>query len=277
MNAIYNIGFGYAGVNKGSYIRNGIGQFSFVGSGLGDYDTTVYLPLPQLKQLFTGQLTVFPTQSLALTSEFALSELQPNRFAPISSIQDNAYRLYGSYLDTIGAFTIGANYKERFKGAEFSPIDRDRNVEELRSYGIDQPPENYSFVVSSERERKAAIELGTSPATLALQYGLYSRGTDIYRAERFGGTLSVQEDSLFTPNALFSASHIATSDSSIATRSLWDSYFAQISKTFRTGTHRLLRHSIFSERKKSLPFILQHRIHYHRNHFPIINGLRHWM
>lgn len=236
MNAIYNIGFGYSGSTKGSYIRNGIGQFTFVGAGLGDYDTTVYLPLPQRNQLFTGQLTVLPINSLALTGEFAVSKLQPNLFSPINSLKDNAYHLYGSFGDTIGLALFGANYSERYKGANFSPIDRDRKVEELRSYGIDAPVENYSFAVSSERERKASLQFGITPAAVALQYGLYTRGTDIYRAERFGGIVSIREDSLFSPNAILAASHITASDSSIGTQSVWDSYSVAINKTYKTNT-----------------------------------------
>ncbi|MFI5264255.1 MAG: hypothetical protein ACHQM6_07050, partial [Candidatus Kapaibacterium sp.] len=257
VNSIYNIAFGYAGVNKGSYIRNGIGQFSFIGSGLGDYDTTAYLPLPQLTQLFTGQLTVLPLPSLALTGEFALSDLQPNLFAPISSIQDNAYRLYGSYLDTLGTVRLGAHFSERYTGAQYSPIDRDRKVEELRSYGIDRALNNYSFAVSSERERKAAFEFGIAPAALSLQYGLYSRGTDIYHANRFGGTLSVHEDSLFTPNVVLSASHISTSDSSISTSSVWDSYSALINKIFKVGRSEITSGLGFiSEKRSSRSFVI---------------------
>jgi hypothetical protein len=234
VNAIYNIGFGFIGTGKGSYIRNTIGEFTFVGSGLGDYDTTTYLPLPQLNQIFTTQLTVLPLRTLAITGEFAASDLNPNLFAPQISTKDNAYRLYGAYADTLGAFAIGANFKERYQGGNFTPIDRDRKVEELRDYGLDQPIENYSFVTASERERKASVLLGIAPAALALQYGLYSRGTDIYHAERFGGVLSVHEDSGFTPNAVFSASHISSLDSSSGINSLWDSYSAQINKTFRS-------------------------------------------
>jgi len=177
---------------------------------------------------------VLPIKSLAFTGEFAASDLNPNLFAPQISTKDNAYRLYGAYADTIGAFAIGANFKERFEGGNFTPIDRDRKVEELRDYGLDQPIENYSFALTSERERKAALQLGVPSAALALQYGLYTRGMDIYHAERFGGVLSVHEDSAFSPNAVFSASHIATLDSSIGTNSLWDSYSVQINKTYRS-------------------------------------------
>ncbi len=258
VNAIYNIAFGYAGNAKGSYIRNGIGQFSFVGIGLGDYDTIVYLPFPQRNQLFTGQLTFLPSNSLAFTGEVAHSQLQPNLFAPTNLIQDNAYHLYGSYFDTIGSSILGANYSERFKGANFSPIDRDRKVEELRSYGIDAPIENYVFSASSERERKTSAQFGISPVSLAFQYGLYSRGIDIYRAERFSGILSIREDSLFWPNAILSASHIVTSDSSNGLRAIWDSYSALINKTYRidkTNTMFLTPGFQFiSERKLANPF-----------------------
>ncbi len=255
VNAIYNIAFGYAGNTKGSYIRNSIGQFSFVGTGLGDYDTIVYLPLPQRNQLLTSQLTFLPSNSLAFTCEIAHSQLQPNLFAPLNLVQDNAYHLYSSYGDTIGSSIIGANYSERFKGANFSLIDRDRKVEELRSYGIDAPIENYNFAVSSERERKASAQFGISPASLALQYGLYSRGITIYRAERFSGVLSIREDSLFSPNAILSASHIVTSDLSIGVKSIWDSYSVLINKSYRTYATDLTPSLQFiSEKRVTNPF-----------------------
>jgi hypothetical protein len=233
VNAIYNIGFGFIGTSKGSYIRNAIGEFTFVGVGLGDYDTTIYLPLPQRNQLFTSQLTVVPLKSLALNGEFATSDLNPNLFAPQISITDNAYRLYGVFSDTIGLFNISVKYKERFQGASFTPIDRDRKVEELRDYGLDQPINNYSFALTSERERKAALAFGVAPAVLSLQYGLYNRGEAIYHAERYGGSLIVREDSAFAPSAIFSAAHILTLDSSSAINSIWNSYSASIHKTYR--------------------------------------------
>jgi len=82
---------------------------------------------------------------------------------------------------------IGASYSERYQGSNFTPIDRNRKVEELRAYGLDQSIDQYTFSVSSERERKAALQFGLLPAVVALQYGQYSRGLDIYHAERYGG------------------------------------------------------------------------------------------
>ncbi len=233
VNAVYNIAFGNAGLNKGSYIRNGIGQYSFVGIGSGDYDTTTYLPLPQRNQIFTGQLTFFPLQSLALTAELALSDLQQNLFAPTNSIQDHAYHLYGSYSDTVGTLRIGANYLERYSGANFTPIDRDRKPEELRSYGLDAPIDNYSFTISSERERKTSLSFGVSNLALQLLYGSYERGIGIYSAERFGGIATMAEDSSWLPRLIISASHIPTSDSSIGVKSVWDSYSVLTSKTLK--------------------------------------------
>ncbi|MDP4220696.1 MAG: hypothetical protein Q8896_09680 [Bacteroidota bacterium] len=238
-NAIYNVAFGYAGNLKGSYVRNALGEYSFVGPGLGNYDTTIFLPLPQLTQLVSAQLSFFPFRTLAFTTELARSDLEPNRFAPNYSVQDNAYHLYGSFQDTIGTSAIEANYSERYKGGNFSPIDRDRKVEELRDYGIDAPIETYSFSSNSERERKAKMQYGIGAGSLALNYASYTRGVDIYQAERFAGALSLNEDTGYIPKVIVTDSRTNTTDLSDTLRSQWELYSATAKKTYKLPTFQL--------------------------------------
>jgi hypothetical protein len=257
MNAIYNIGFGFTGTGKGSYSRKGIGEFTFVGQGLGDYDTVLFLPFPELKQLFTSQLTIRPMATLVMTGEFALSDLQPNQFAPMNSVTDKAYRLYGSYFDTLGRLNLAAHYTERFKGENYSPIDRDRRPEELRAYGLDAPIADYSFALRSERERKASIVVGTSQLILEGQYGMYSRGNEDYHANRLGLHVFLREDTSYLPTVTAAASHIFTSDSSVKMNSNWISYFASISKSLAMRSILLTPGLAFtSERKESKLFSL---------------------
>ncbi|MEP7234509.1 MAG: hypothetical protein ABI778_04355, partial [Ignavibacteriota bacterium] len=222
VNANFNVAFGHTAAGKGAYARNGFGNFSYVGRSFGDYDTTIYLPLPERKRLFTSMLIASPVHPVVLSAEVAVSQLQPNLFAPALSVSDNAYRLHGVYQDTLGAARISARYTERFKGANFTAFDRDRVPEQLREYGIDRPLEDYLFQATSERERRASVAVGILPGDLRLEYGTYLRGAAAYQADRYSAALSLREDSL--PNSgtvMISANHIHSENNIESESSVW--------------------------------------------------------
>lgn len=237
--SLYNVSFGFSGSGKGAYIRNGIGEYSFVGSGLGDYDTTMYFPLPTRSQLFATQLVVRPISPLIIGSEFALSDFNANLFALPNGIQDNAYRIFGSFHDTIGRAVMSVHYAERFTGSQFNPIDRDRKVEELRNYGIDQSANSAVGLPLAERERKVSTSLGLTPLSLGVDYGLFTRGRDQYKAERFAGYMTLTEDTAFFPRTQVTFAKINTTDSVTLSNSVWSTITGSIKKSFIQGLLRL--------------------------------------
>ncbi len=239
VNALYNVSFGYAGTAKGAYQRLAIGQFQFVGPGLGDYDTLVFLPLPQLHQVMAVSSNLRLTKNLALTGEFASSSLDPNRFAPIPSITGNAYRFGALFADTLpvlGYTDIRAI--EKNTGLQFTPIDRIQDVEFERQYGNDAMSVNSSastLPITSELNQEA--DLTVHPLrSLILQggYGDLEEQQLQFASTRIFGHAELLEDSTL-PQASLTLERIPTHDSSTHVQALWNRLTSAIAKTFRIG------------------------------------------
>jgi len=260
VNALYNISFGYAGTGKGAYTRLAIGQYQYAGFALGDYDTLAYLPLPQLHQVTTVSSSLRLTKNIGLMGEFALSSLDPNRFAPIASINGNAYRFGALFADTVpilGATEFRAT--ERNLSAQFTPIDRIQSAEFERQYGNDVPSAtSYSSIlpITGERNREADITVQpASPVVLGGGYGDLEEPQLQFISTRLFGHAELIEDSGFIPHALFSIEHLPTHDSSIREQAQWDRLSGEISKTLHFGNNGLMLGFRYGhELKQATPF-----------------------
>lgn len=259
VNALYNVSFGYAGTGKGAYTRLAIGQFQFVGSGLGDYDTLVFLPLPQLHQVMAVSSNLRLTKNLGFTGEFASSSLDPNRFAPIPSIDGNSYRFGALFADTLPV----AGYTEfraveKNTGLQFTPIDRIQDVEFERQYGNDAATNSAATVlpVTSELTREADLTLHPTRAIiLAGGYGDLEQPELQFSSTRLYGHAELLEDSTLVPHAAITLERIPTHDSSSHEQALWDRLTSEVAKTFRFGHDGItLGMSYGDERKQATPF-----------------------
>ncbi|HZK76725.1 MAG TPA: hypothetical protein VFD13_07435, partial [Candidatus Kapabacteria bacterium] len=259
VNALYNVSFGYAGTARGAYTRLAIGQFQFVGPGLGDYDTLVFLPLPQLHQVAAVSGNLRLTKNLGLTGEFASSGLDPNRFAPISPITGNAYRFGALFADTLPV----AGYTEfraveKNTGLQFTPIDRIQDVEFERRYGNDAAANGAATVlpVTSELNREADLTLHPTRAImLAGGYGDLEQPELQFSSSRIYGHAELFEDTTIVPHASLTIERIPTHDSSTHEQALWDRLTSEIAKTFRIGHDGLtLGLSYGEELKQATPF-----------------------
>ncbi|MFI5201936.1 MAG: hypothetical protein ACHQNE_06085, partial [Candidatus Kapaibacterium sp.] len=259
VNALYNVSFGYAGTAKGSYARLAIGQFQFVGPGLGDYDTLVFLPLPQLHQVMAVSSNLRLTKNFGLTGEFASSSLDPNRFAPIPSVTGNAYRFGALYADTLPlAGYTEFRAVEKNTGLQFTPIDRIQDVEFERRYGNDAAANSVATVlpVTSEMNREANLTFHPTRALLlAGGYGDLERPELQFSSTRIFGHAELLEDSTIVPHAAITIERIPTHDSSTHEQALWDRLTSEIAKTFRIGHNGItLGMSYGDERKQATPF-----------------------
>ncbi len=259
VNALYNVSFGYAGTAKGSYMRLAIGQFQFVGPGLGDYDTLVFLPLPQLHQVMAVSSNLRLSKNFGLTGEFASSSLDPNRFAPIPSITGNAYRFGALFADTLPI----AGYTEfraieKNTGLQFTPIDRIQNVEFERNYGNDAAAASVGtvFPVTSERNREADLTIHPTRALLfSGSYGDLEQPELQFSSTRISGHAELLEDSTIVPHAAITIEQIPTHDSSTHEQAIWNRLTSEIGKTFRMGHDGItLGLSYGDERKQATPF-----------------------
>ncbi len=239
-NALYNIAFGYAGTGKGAYMRLAIGQFQYTGIGLGDYDTLAFLPLPQLHQVTTVSSSLRVTKNIGLMGEYALSSLDPNRFAATPSINGNAYRFGALFADTVPVFGYTEfTATQRNLGAEFTPIDRIQDAEFEREYGNDVPSANaYASTLPVTGELNREAELTVHPTrSLILQggFGDLEEPQLQFLSTRVFGHGELIEDSGILPHAAFTIEHLPTHDSSILEQAVWNRLSAEVSKSFRPG------------------------------------------
>ena len=261
VNALYNVAFGYAGTGKGAYTRLAIGEYQFVGPGLGDFDTLAYLPLPVLHQVVAASGNVRISKSLGLMGEFAESFLDPNRFAAIPSITGNAYRFGAMYADSLPALGYTEfRVTERNLGAQFTPIDRISDVEFERQYGNDAlaatTPYSSTLPITGEENREADLTIHPIRSlSIGGTYGDLMEPQLAFHSTRMAGHAELLEDSGFTPNASLSIEHLPTTDSSIHEQAAWDRLFAGISKSFQIGKESIRLGAEYGHEKKiATPF-----------------------
>ncbi|MBS1904631.1 MAG: hypothetical protein JSS75_13060 [Bacteroidetes bacterium] len=234
INSIYNISFGFAGQGKGQYVRESVGQYSYVGPGRGDYDTLVFLPFPQLHQLASATLTLRPFDGLGLYADGAISALNANRFSSLGAVSANAYRLRADYNDTIahGMFPIVASVRasDAFTAAEFAPFDRIRNVESMRAYGLENGSLGTAQLGRDEHEQTAGIRLALSRLALSMDVGSYSLGSNAYSATNYSYGATFDGTHLPLPDLRLAYSLTPTSDSSLNVDSRWSTFAAAVTK-----------------------------------------------
>ncbi len=259
INANYNVTFGHAGTARGAYVRQGIGQYQYVGTSLGDYDTLIYLPLPELHQVMAFSSSVRLTHNFGLTGEFASSALDQNRFAAIPSITDNAYRLGALFADTLPMVGYTEfHVLQRNIGKQFTPVDRVDDAEYQRRFGNDASATPQSSIGTSQLSRDADLLLRPAkPLVFEVGYGSLDRPSFEFSSQRIFGHGEVLEDTGLLPHIAFNLEHLPTRDSSIHEKASWNRLSWEAAKTLRTTSNALtlgIRHS--EESKSATPFEL---------------------
>ncbi len=218
INAIYTITFGFAGTNKGQYIRKSIGEYSYVGVGNGDYDTLIYLPLPQLHQLLSAKLQVIPFSGLILSAEGATTELQKNRFSTSQAIDGKAYTVSATYKDSLlpvanDRLLIYLATLRTFTSSDFSPFDRIRRVESIRQYGLESNSFGTTPLLYDEQENTVTSRITFAPITAGFSFGDYRLGTSFYHAQHYQYSFSYDGSNRNAPDVSTQYDFTKTTDS----------------------------------------------------------------
>jgi hypothetical protein len=135
--SVYAVSFSAAPDGRGDYRNVAFGQYEFVGRGLGTYLPIVFLPMPQLRQIFSLGTSARIGSGVQLNAQLAYSDASVNRFSSDASAQLRGLAFNGSALgqiDTlrIGGASLGAlrfSGSARFLDAGFQPIERLGEVE----------------------------------------------------------------------------------------------------------------------------------------------------
>lgn len=192
IDAIYNATFTYTGEGSGSYIRESIGYFRFVGVNNGNYLPVIYLPLPELKQFSTISFTIEPIIGFIINLDLAGSSWDKNRFSSLNDDDNLGYarninlKLNPQQIDLcnyrIGK--IGLNYRERYVENRFTSLDRFNKVEFDRDY-------NTQSQSSQANEILREAGLSYSPfeqLNLISSFGYMKRG-ESFNSKRYNNSL----------------------------------------------------------------------------------------
>ncbi len=258
--SIYNVSFSSVGDGLGDYTKESLGNYKFVGIGIGNYLPVTFLPLPELKQMGDILLSAKPFDGVILSLEYAGSLWDKNR---LSNLDDNNNYGYARNIflkvdprkiniGNISLGKIGLSYKDRFIQDKFTSADRLNEVEFNRDYNIsnaDQPKD--------EQLREIGLNLipidGLSISSTA---GLLSRGSD-FKSDRFNNILKFTDTKNY--NLDYNFDYVTSKDVSLSTNwlrqtgnayyQLWKltpgvDFLAENRKDKTTGSDSLLSESL---------------------------------
>jgi len=217
--SIYNLTFSYVGSGLGDYQRISIGNFEFVGIGEGDYLPVIFLPMPQQKQIGNLVLVANPWKNLSINLEMAGSIFDQNKFSTLDD-DDNFGRAHhlnlkldksNINLGSVSLGLVGLSYRERYVQDRFTTLDRYNSIEYNRDYNItNTTPQN-------ETLREAKLFLQPTENLIAdINYGFLKRG-DVFNSNRFFGNIELSQVKEY--QATYDYDYVNTTD--ISLRSNW--------------------------------------------------------
>ena len=216
--ALYDVSFSYIGEGQADYIKQSLGNYSFVGKNQGDYAPVIFLPMPELKQVGNVVLNLNPWDGVSLSLEYAGSLWDQNTFSTLDKDKDYGYaRNIFFKLDprkieigNISLGKIGLSYKDRFIQDKFSSADRVDEVEFNRNYNISQTSAN-------ENEERREIGLNLIPInqlSINSTYGYLQKGS--LTSDRFNNSFTLADKNY---NVSYNLDYVSSVDSSL--KSYW--------------------------------------------------------
>ncbi|MCC7438043.1 MAG: hypothetical protein IT211_06050 [Armatimonadetes bacterium] len=135
--ALFNVSFSVPANGVGDYESVAFGEYRFVGKNAGRYMPVVFLPLPELRQVFGANLNARPAPGVSLSGEFAFSDGSVNRFSalPSANRQGGAFKGFLSIQRDsvrVGGVAIGsirADANARYVNRGFRSVERLGDVE----------------------------------------------------------------------------------------------------------------------------------------------------
>ena len=216
--ALYNVSFSYIGEGQGDYIKQSLGNYSFVGINQGNYAPVIYLPMPELKQVGNVVLDLTPWDGVSLSLEYAGSLWNKNTFSTLDKDKDYGYarniffKLDPRKIDigNISLGKIGFSYKDRFVQDKFSSADRVDEIEFNRNYNI-------SETSAAENEELREIGLNLIPVNqlnINSSYGFVQRG--LFTSNRFNNSAILADKDY---NISYNLDYVSSEDQSM--KSYW--------------------------------------------------------
>lgn len=216
--ALYNVSFSYVGEGLGNYIKQSLGNYSFVGINQGNYAPVIFLPMPELKQVGNVVLDLNPWDGVSLSLEYAGSLWDQNTFSTLDKDKDYGYATNIFFkldprkieIGNISLGKIGFSYKDRFVQDKFSSADRVNDIEFNRDYNISQ-----TLVNPSEELREIGLNLiPINQLNINSSYGFLQRG--LFTSNRFNNSVILADKDY---NVNYNLDYVSSEDQSI--KSYW--------------------------------------------------------
>lgn len=185
--AKYNLTFSFVGNGKGDYKKESVGVFRYAGAASGDYLPIIFLPLPELKQFSNLLLSYSEPGLFRISTEFAISFYDRNRFSDIGDDDNDGFaRNISLRSDKLKLdFLTGSKtelilgYRNRFVQNRFISPERFSNIEFNRDYNISGGEAGESEILN---ELNASLSVQEN-LTSSFSYGNLKRG-DNFRSDR---------------------------------------------------------------------------------------------
>ncbi len=198
--SVYNVSFSFVGEGKGDYIRETLGNYRFVGIGMGTYLPISFLPLPELKQIANLVFDITPWKDVSLSLEYAGSLWDKNRLSDLDKGDDYGYARniflkinpQEINLGSISLGKAGVSYKDRFVLSRFTSPDRFNEVEFNRNYNLSSlsEPQNESL-------RELSLQLiPTEQLFINTSIGILKQG-DVFSSDRYNNILKFTDNTSY--------------------------------------------------------------------------------
>ncbi|MBD3224740.1 MAG: hypothetical protein GF313_08420 [Caldithrix sp.] len=239
-NGSYRITFSFVGKQRGSYTRDRLGVYRWIGPQRGDYEPVQLLPLPASHDVTDVRLTWQPISNIRLTTESALSRYDKNT---LSSVDDDdnmggAAKLHLNIADQalkLGQTDFGrvtANINARYVHNRFQSIDRLNRPDYQRYWNVLQPS------LTDNREKSIQTQLNYRPIDqLSLQSQLGYLAKKEMKSKRWQSQIDFDRPSLFTGKALYTRLNSRLSRAGV--NNTWQRYRVNLQKEIWKWTPRV--------------------------------------
>lgn len=229
-NAVYQVTFSFVGQGKGNYLQKSSLEYNFNGLAQGNFDTIVFIPLPNAYQI--GDIKVkyesSPRREFTLDLETAVSTLDANKFSDVDDNNNSGLAFFGvlglskQNFNFLGAKlnSLELKLKSKIVNKIFAPVERYNPVEFYRQYDIQD-----SNKLTEDLREASLIVSPVEYVRLNAQFGQLLRG-DGFDALRSSAEFIMRDETKDIPDVLYNIEFIKSDNTYININSNWLRQFA---------------------------------------------------
>ncbi len=222
--SLYQIAFSFVGQGNGNYNQISLQQYSFAGIKQGNYDTVIFIPIPNSYQVADIGLSYesSPAREFVFDLESAMSFVDPNKLSTLSgnksgialngrvALRKDRFKLLGMRLQSL-EFSV----RQKVVNKSFVPLERYNPVEFYREYNIQDSE------VLTEDLKEATLNFSpTGFMNFKGLFGQLKRGST-FSSLKATGDFYMRSDSLKLPDLFYKIEYINTDYEASRVKSDW--------------------------------------------------------